>query len=227
MPGKGETTIVETYTKPDWSHSALLTIDVQRDFTVPAAPCCIPGTVQVLPAMQRLARAYRSAGKPIIHVVRLYLQDGSNVDLCRRGQIEHGLKMTAPGSEGAEIMPDLLPSSATRLDATTLLEGKAQQVGVNEWIVFKPRWGAFYQTCLEAHLRQLHVTTLVFAGCNFPNCPRTSVYEASERDFRIVFVRDAVSGAYDRGVEELARIGVNILDTDDVTAALESEQRAG
>lgn len=42
----------------------------------------------------------------------------------------------------------------------------------------------------------------MFAGCNFPNCPRTSIYEASERDFRTVLVRDAISGLYERGEHE-------------------------
>ncbi|WP_459872860.1 hypothetical protein, partial [Endothiovibrio diazotrophicus] len=51
-------------------------------------------------------------------------------------------------------------------------------------MLYKPRWGAFYRTSLESHLRGLDVSTLVFSGCNFPNCPRTSIYQASERDFR-------------------------------------------
>jgi nicotinamidase-related amidase len=50
----------------------------------------------------------------------------------------------------------------------------------------------------------LGVNTLVFGGCNFPNCPRTSISEASERDFRLVLAEDAISGLYDRGRQELA-----------------------
>ena len=64
------------------------------------------------------------------------------------------------------------------------------------------------------------VDTLVFAGCNFPNCPRTSVYEASERDFRIALVDDAVSGLYDRAVDKLRGIGVTLALTDDLVRAL-------
>jgi len=52
-------------------------------------------------------------------------------------------------------------------------------------------------------------------GCNFPNCPRTTVYEASERDFRVVFVPDATSGVYERGVRELENIGVAVKETDE------------
>jgi nicotinamidase-related amidase len=66
---------------------------------------------------------------------------------------------------------------------------------------------------LEQHLRSLGITSLAFAGCNFPNCPRTSIYEASERDFRIVLVEDAISGLYDRGREEMKNIGVVAMTT--------------
>ena len=89
-----------------------------------------------------------------------------------------------------------------------------QHVGSSEWIIYKPRWGAFYNTGLEPHLRDLGVTTLVFTGCNYPNCPRTSMYEASERDFRVLAVGDAISGFDARGRTELENIGVVVRDTD-------------
>ena len=59
-----------------------------------------------------------------------------------------------------------------------------------------------------------------FLGCNFPNCPRTSIYEASERDFRVVVVEDAISGIYERGKEELRNIGVTIATAEEVQAPL-------
>jgi nicotinamidase-related amidase len=100
------------------------------------------------------------------------------------------------------------------------LDGGVQRLGPHEVAIFKPRWGAFYRTPLEDHLRQHDVSTVVFAGCNFPNCPRTSIYEASERDFRIVLVRDAISGLYQRGERELAGIGVQLMDASEVEASL-------
>ena len=50
-------------------------------------------------------------------------------------------------------------------------------------------------------------------GCNFPNCPRTTIYEASERDYRIVLAQDATSQIYEKGLEELNIIGVSVMDT--------------
>ena len=68
--------------------------------------------------------------------------------------------------------------------------------------------GAFYRTPLEEHLCGLRVNTVVVCGCNFPNCPRATIYEASERDLRAVIVADATSGLYERGLQELENIGV-------------------
>ena len=87
-------------------------------------------------------------------------------------------------------------------------------------MICKPRWGAFYSTPLEAHLRSLGMTTLVVCGFNFPNCPRATIYEASERDFRIVMVRDGVSGLYDRGIEEIRNIGVAVMTVEEIVAAI-------
>ncbi len=81
--------------------------------------------------------------------------------------------------------------------------------------MYKPRWGAFYGTSLEDLLRALGVTTVVVLGCNFPNCPRTTVYEASERDLRVVLVHDATSGIYERGRGELEAIGVRLMTAEE------------
>ena len=204
---------------PDFASVALVTIDTQRD-TLDGQPFEVPGTSAALPEMRRLAAAFRAAGRPIVHVVRLYRPDGSNVDLCRRRAVADGARLVLAGSPGAELASDLVPASAPRLDTELLLAGGIQRVGPGEAIIYKPRWGAFFQTPLEAHLRALGVSTLVFAGCNFPNCPRTSIYEASERDFRLVLVEDAISGLYERGKDELRTIGVVLMRTAELVAAL-------
>ncbi len=206
----------DRYTRPTAGTAALLLIDVQRDFIdhpgAPGddAPMPVAGTRAAIPAMAQLAAAFRQRGLPIVHVIRLYLPDGSNVDLVRRQSIEGGARIAVPGSAGSQIVTELLPKSVA-LDHELLLAGGFQQLGAAEHVMYKPRWGAFYGTALEQHLRECGSDTMVFAGCNFPNCPRTSIYEASERDFRIVLVADAVSGLYDRGVAECRAIGVDVL----------------
>jgi nicotinamidase-related amidase len=212
---------MNTCTSPEKAHLALVIIDTQQDFVIPGAPGFIPGTLEALPRMVRLVEKFRQKGLPVIHVVRLYLEDGGNVDLCRRTAVAQGLKMVAPGSPGAEIMEELKPFPQVRLDAPLLLSGKLQAIGPREWFMCKPRWGAFYQTRLEEHLRALGVNTLALCGCNFPNCPRTTIYEASERDFKIILAPDAVSGIYEQALLEMQNIGVSLMTAGECLAWLD------
>jgi len=204
------------YVAPEFSSAALITIDVQVS-TLDGELLEVQGTSDAVPRIAALADAFRKAGRPIVHVVRLYMKDGSNVDLCRRAAVEAGAEILAPASRGSQLAPGIVDDSFT-LDPDALIAGQIQEVAPGEEVIYKPRWGAFYGTPLEDRLRALGVSTLVFCGCNFPNCPRTSIYEASERDFRIVLAEDAISGLYDRGREELRNIGVQLMPVDAVVA---------
>ncbi len=215
MSRLSDPSIMDAYTRPDPERAALLTIDTQNDFTLPGAPAEVQGTMDAVPRMADLAEAFRAAEAPIVHVARLYRADGSNVDRCRKEAIEEGAEVVRPGTEGAELVEDLKPSPDVGLDADRLLAGEFQQVGPREWLLYKPRWSAFFRTDLDEFLTERGVNTVVVCGCNFPNCPRTTVYEASERDYRIVFVPDATSGTYGRGLSELSDIGVALMDTGD------------
>lgn len=210
----------DVHIEPHLARSALVTIDMQNDFALEGAPARIAGTLEIIPNLARLLQAYRSAGLPIVHVIRLYYRDGSNADRCRKKRIEEGTGIVAPGSHGSELLDGIGPSPAARLDAEKLLSGSFQAIGSDEHIMYKPRWGAFYQTPLEAFLQSRAVDTLVFAGCNYPNCPRTSIYEASERDFRTVLVDDAVSQLTAKDREEMTGIGVSLFSTGAIEQAL-------
>jgi hypothetical protein len=58
------------------------------------------------------------------------------------------------------------------------------------------------------------------------NCPRTSIYEASERDFRIALAEDAISGLYPRGKVEMNNIGVWVADTATILKAFNTANHA-
>ncbi len=214
----------DPHTAPNFAAAALITIDTQRD-VLDGGPFEIPETSAALGAMQALACAFREAGRPIVHIVRLYEPDGTNVDLCRRQAVQGGMRALIAGAPGSQLAAELLPEPTLTLDADVLLAGHAQRLGPSEVAIYKPRWGAFYHTVLEDHLRERHINTLVFCGCNFPNCPRTSIYEASERDFRIVLAHDALSGLYERGERELAGIGVHLMGAGEVARALLAANR--
>jgi nicotinamidase-related amidase len=207
------------YTEPEWPNSALITVDTQCD-TLDGQPFEIPGTSVILPRVRAILEVFRTVGKPIVHIVRIYKADGSNVDPCRKELVEQGIALVLAGSSGCQLAPELLPHAGIELDADLLLSGGIQTINSREVVIYKPRWGAFYKTPLELYLREQGVSTLVFSGCNFPNCPRTSIYEASERDFRVVLVDDAISGLYDQGRQEMKNIGVEVLSTSQVIDAV-------
>jgi len=207
------------YLQPDYPKSALITIDTQCD-TLDGQPLEIPGTSQVLPQMLELLQFFRNKSWPIIHIIRLYKEDGSNAELVRKQAIEQGNPILAPGSAGCQIARELFPDQKIELQGEKLLQGGIQNISQNEVIIYKPRWGAFYHTPLETYLENISVNTLIFTGCNYPNCPRTSIYEAGERDYKIVLPIDGVSGLYERGHKEMEGIGVNLITTQQLLTTL-------
>lgn len=214
----GQTIIMpdsDPFTAAEYDRAALITIDVQKD-TLDGGSFEVPGTSTILEPINRLCRTFRAAGRPIVHVIRIYTPDAEDADLCRKGALLAGQPILIKGSPGRRPAEALMPGNDVRIDDDQLLKGAVQPIGPEEVIIFKPRWGAFYRTPLEAHLKAMAVSTLVFCGCNYPNCPRTSIYQASERDFRITAVVDAISAMHPSDIAGLASIGVNCLTVDEV-----------
>jgi nicotinamidase-related amidase len=214
----------DTFTIPEYDRAALITIDVQND-TLNGGPFEVPGTSAILPQISGLCRTFRDAGRPIVHVIRIYTADAGDADLCRRNALLAGMRMLLKGSVGRRPAGPLLPGEDIRIDDDLLMSGGIQPIGPREAIVYKPRWGAFYRTPLEAHLREKGVSTLVFSGCNYPNCPRTSIYEASERDFRIAVAVDAISRLHDTDIQGLGSIGVQCAPSEAICASVNNACR--
>lgn len=208
------------YCVPERSKAALLTVSAQQDFLRPGSPIKASGATRAKPALHRLVSGFRHQGVPILHSVRLYRPDGSNVDVCRRQAVEEGLRVLMPGSLGAEVLDELKPDPAIRLNPDSLFKGQFQELGPREWAFYRPRWGAFHATDLESHLRDLGVTTLVLCGLSFATGVRATVFEASARDFRVVVVPDALGNSTECGVRELGRLGVYLMTSDNCLAWL-------
>jgi nicotinamidase-related amidase len=199
------TTAVDPHIAPHYDRCALLVIDTQVDFTEGGATP-VSGTAAIVPEIVSLLAAFRDAGRPVVHVVRLYADE--DIDRVRRTIISAGATIVAPGSPGSEIVAALRPAGASKLDPQRLLAGELQELGRNETVMFKPRWSAFHRTALEGHLAALGVDTVILAGCNFPNCPRATAFDASQRDLRVVLAADAISGIREGHLREMAGIGV-------------------
>lgn len=209
-------TTIDKHIAPHFESSALVIIDVQNDF-LDDGPLGVAGTKERLGELERLTKLYRRAGRPIFHVVRLYT--GGDVDTVRRSEFEAGVRLVQPHTEGADIPVRLLPHEVT-LKPEQLMTGDVQRVSDREFIVWKPRWSAFHRTNLDALLRVLGVDTVVVAGCNFPNCPRATLFDATELDYRAAVVTDATSGVSQERIDDIKPIGVIPIELEDVEAAL-------
>ena len=196
------------YTAPQRDRVALLTVNAQQDFTIQGSPLRSCGVGSAVASMRRLVEGFRDRGMPIFHAVRLYRPDGSNVDNFRREAVEEGLRVLMPGTSGAELIDEIQPKQRVRLDPHRLLTGDPQPVNGKEWAVYKPRWGAFHDTSLDALLRELEINTLVLCGCNYDTSGRATIYEAGARDYRVVLVPDAMTGIGEGAVGDMGRIGV-------------------
>ncbi len=209
------------FTAPQYDRAALLTIDVQVDTVGPGAPFDDPGGAQMVVAASAVVRAWRESGGLIVHVVRLYEEDGSNVDRCRRELWANGWRALVPDTEGAEIVPELKPRPNAVLASQLLLSGEVQLWDWNEAVVYKPRWSAFHNTALHAFLASRNVTTVVVVGHLFENCVRATLQDATALDFRAVAVADAISGRVTpESLEEVARWGVEVTSAYDVIEAV-------
>lgn len=198
-------------TAPHWHDAALLTIDLQRDFSLRTGTAFVEGTDLILPAIERLVTAFRRARRPIFHAVRLYAADGSDAERCRRLAVT-ATSIVRPGTAGSALVAEI-DSAATHPSAT-----QRRMLGPHEWMFYKPRWSAFYGTGLAQWLEGM--STLVVAGCNFPNCPSATLFDASERDFRLVLARDAVSRLTMQGEDWCRGLGIHMLSVADIEARL-------
>ncbi|MEI3040320.1 MAG: isochorismatase family cysteine hydrolase [Victivallales bacterium] len=154
--------------------TALLIIDMQRDFVQPESPLHVAGAAATVPAIARLlAECRRRRDVAIFHIVRSYEPDGCDVERCRRELFQRTPCMVR-GTAGTEIMPELAPLP-------------------EETVIVKPRFSAFFHTKLDLCLRALGVDHLLIAGTQYPNCIRGTVTDALSHDYRVTVVSDCCS----------------------------------
>jgi ureidoacrylate peracid hydrolase len=147
--------------------SALLVIDMQMFFLDPASAAYTCGGPAALPAIKRLAAAFRGAGRPVIFTQHVHHPNGS--DLGIMGWWWEGKCLQ--GSEASEIHPDLRPLPA-------------------EKVILKHRYSAFYNTDLEIVLRCLKIGDLVISGVMTNLCCESTARDAYFRDYRVFIPAD-------------------------------------
>jgi nicotinamidase-related amidase len=176
----------------------------------------MPGLERVMPELVEAIETFRRAKRPVVHIVRLYIADGHNVDLCRRWHFECGeYRFAVPGTWGAELVESTAPTGA-KLASEELLAGEVQELTPLEFAVYKPRFNAFHDTPLHAFLQAREVDSVIIAGFTFPNCVLATQLGATDRDYRVGLVPGACTQVDEAGLEGMVAKGVQLMTLEDL-----------
>jgi nicotinamidase-related amidase len=182
--------------------TALLLIDMQRDFLLPGGFGETLGNdvgqlAAVVPPLRRLLAAAREAGVLIVHTREGHLPDLSDCPPAkyRRGTPSQRIgdpgafgRILVRGEYGHDIIDELAPIAG-------------------EVVLDKPGKGAFYATDLQEILAAAGVTQLIVTGVTTEVCVHTTVREANDRGYECLVVADCV-GSY---FPEFQRVGLQMV----------------
>ena len=171
----------------DPDSTALIVIDMQRDFLLPGGfgeslGNDVSQLRRTIAPLAALLAAWRAAGLPVIHTREGHLPDLSDAppaklrrgpDIGRPGRFG---RILIRGEYGHDIIDELTPRP-------------------DEQVVDKPGKGAFYATDLADILDKMQVTSLVVTGVTTEVCVHTTVREANDRGFECLVLADCV-GSY-------------------------------
>jgi len=186
----------------DPATTALLVIDMQRDFLLPGGFGETLGNdvsqlASVVTALEAVLPAVRAAGMLVVHTREGHLPDLSDCPPAklRRGKPSGRIGDPGPygrilvrGEYGHDIVDQLAPAPG-------------------EPVVDKPGKGAFYATELSAILAAAGIERLVVTGVTTEVCVHTTVREANDRGFECLVLSDCV-GSY---FPEFQRVGLEMI----------------
>ncbi len=155
--------------------TALLVIDVQREYFDPDGPAFVAHAADVLAPINRLIDAFRDHDLPIVFVRHEQRADGS--DAGRMGDF------AAPDED------DSFVAGTPRVELVAGLHVRPDDV-----IVVKRRYSAFLGTDLESILRTAGARAVVVTGLMTSFCCETTARDAHGRDYEVLFVADANEG---------------------------------
>jgi len=175
----------------DLRRTALLVIDMQRDFLEPGGfGAALGNDVALLrraidPTAGVLAVA-RRRGLTVLHTREGHRPDLSDCPPSKRarGRLAVGIGDVGPmgrilvqGEPGHGIIPELAP-----------LAGEA--------VIDKPGKGAFYATPLADLLRERDVAQLIICGVTTEVCVHTTLREANDRGYECLVLADCVASYF-------------------------------
>jgi len=177
----------------DLAKTAMIIVDMQNDFCTPGGwlhnlGVDISPARRPIPALQRLLPAVRRADVPVI-----WLNWGNRADLRN---ISPALRHVYNADGRSVGLGDVLPASpagpARVLEAGSWAAAVVDGLDVDDADirVDKYRMSGFWDTPLDAILRNLGVTTLLFGGVNADQCVLATLMDANFLGYDTLLVED-------------------------------------
>jgi nicotinamidase-related amidase len=175
----------------DWARTALLMIDMQRDFLEPggfgeALGNDVSRLAAAVGPCRAVLEAARRRGVLVIHTREGHRPDMSDAP---RAKVERGAPRLRIGDPGP--MGRILIRGERGHD---IIDALAPRPG--EPVVDKPGKGAFYATDLGAMLASRGVEALIVCGVTTEVCVHTTVREANDRGFRCLVPGDCCASYF-------------------------------
>lgn len=175
----------------DPAHTALVVIDMQRDFIErggfgDSLGNDVARLEAIIPTTAALIALFRREGWPVIHTREAHKPDLSD---CPPSKIRRGNPSLHIGETGA--MGRLLVAGEP---GNQIVEALAPVAG--EIVIDKPGKGMFWATGLHEQLKALGITHLVFAGVTTEVCVQTSMREANDRGYECLLIADATESYF-------------------------------
>jgi biuret amidohydrolase len=172
-------------------HTALVIIDMQRDFIEPGGFGETLGNdvsllSAIVPACQAVLLAWRAAGGLVVHTREAHNSDLSDCPPAKRLRGNPSLRIGDVGPMG-RILVKGEPGNQI-IDALAPIPG--------ETVIDKPGKGAFYATGLHELLTQAQVTHLLFMGVTTEVCVQTSMREANDRGYDCLLLEDCTESYF-------------------------------
>jgi len=170
---------------------ALVIIDMQRDFIEPGGFGAALGNdvrrlAPVVPAVAKLLDAFRQQGLTIVHTKECHQSDLADCPPAKRKRGRGTLRIGDKGPMG-RILVEGEPGN----DFVAALQPRPGEV-----VIAKPGKGAFYATDLDATLRRLGISHLLFTGVTTEVCVQTSMREANDRGYECLLVEDGTESYF-------------------------------
>ncbi len=175
----------------DPAHTALVVIDMQRDFIErggfgDSLGNDVARLEAIIPATAALIGLFRKQGWLVIHTREAHKPDLSD---CPPSKIRRGNPGLHIGETGA--MGRLLVAGEPGNQIVAALAPIAGEI-----VIDKPGKGMFWATGLHEQLHGLGITHLVFAGVTTEVCVQTSMREANDRGYECLLIEDATESYF-------------------------------